>query len=150
MEIPVLIQDGILMLEKGLAPVAVVSLVVETWRLWCLLFRINECGFLWLLKVQRRLLFCIGEWISMTIRRFKDVEWFSLSLSIYPQTSNISYTLVGNKIVDHSDVVGAASVGVAPTTSSFLTQHLASMDWAKTTARRDEKHLSLGIWCVLD
>ena len=23
------------------------------------------------------------------------------------------------------------------------------MDWAKTTARRDEKHLSFGIWCVL-
>ena len=27
------------------------------------------------------------------------------------QTSNISRTLVGNKIVDHSDVVGAASTG---------------------------------------
>ena len=23
------------------------------------------------------------------------------------------------------------------------------MGWAKTTARRDEKHLSLGIWCIL-
>ena len=23
------------------------------------------------------------------------------------------------------------------------------MDWLKTTARRDEKHLSFGIWCVL-
>ena len=23
------------------------------------------------------------------------------------------------------------------------------MDWAETTARRDEKHLSFGIWCVL-
>ena len=23
------------------------------------------------------------------------------------------------------------------------------MDWAKTTARRDEKHLSFGIWCDL-
>ena len=30
-------------------------------------------------------------------------------------------TLVGNKIVDHSDVVGASSVGAAPTTSSFST-----------------------------
>ena len=26
---------------------------------------------------------------------------------------------------------------------------MASIDWAKTTARRNEKHLSLGIWCVL-
>ena len=38
-----------------------------------------------------------------------------------------------------SDVVGAA-----PTTSTFSTWHLASMDCAMTTARRDEKHLSLG------
>ena len=45
---------------------------------------------------------------------------------------------------DHSDVVGASPVGAAPTTASFSTQHLASMDWAKTTARQDEKHLSLG------
>ena len=35
--------------------------------------------------------------------------------------SNISHTLVGNKIVDHSDVVGASPVGAAPTTSSFST-----------------------------
>ena len=30
-------------------------------------------------------------------------------------------TLVGNKIVAYSDVVGASPVGAAPTTSSFLT-----------------------------
>ena len=39
----------------------------------------------------------------------------------YPQTSNISHTLVSNKIVDHSDVIGASPVGAAPTTSSFST-----------------------------
>ena len=39
----------------------------------------------------------------------------------YPETSNIRCTLVVNKIVDHSDVVGASPVGVAPTTSSFST-----------------------------
>ena len=39
----------------------------------------------------------------------------------YLQTSNISGTLVGNEIVDHSDVVGASPVGPAPTTSSFST-----------------------------
>ena len=37
----------------------------------------------------------------------------------YRKTSYISRTLVGNKIVDHSDVVGASPVGAAPTTSSF-------------------------------
>ena len=39
----------------------------------------------------------------------------------YRQFSNIRRTLVGNKIVDHSDVVGASPVGAAPTTSSFST-----------------------------
>ena len=36
---------------------------------------------------------------------------------MYSKTSNISRTLVGNKIVDNSDVV----VGAAPTTYSFST-----------------------------
>ena len=66
----------------------------------------------------------------------------------YRQISHISCTLVGNKIVDHSDVVGASPVGAAPTTSSFSTYYLASIDWAKTTARRDEKHLNFMIWCA--
>ena len=39
----------------------------------------------------------------------------------YHKTSNISHTLVGNKIADNSDVVGASPVGAAPTTSSFST-----------------------------
>ena len=43
------------------------------------------------------------------------------SLFYYRKTSSISRTLVGNKIVDNSDVVGASPVGAAPTTSSFST-----------------------------
>ena len=39
----------------------------------------------------------------------------------YRKTTNISRTLVGTKIVDNSDVVGASPVGAAPTTSSFST-----------------------------
>ena len=42
-------------------------------------------------------------------------------LADYRQVSNIRRILVGNNIVDHSDVVGAAPVGAAPTTSSFPT-----------------------------
>ena len=45
----------------------------------------------------------------------KEKRW------IYRKTSNIRRTLVGNMIVDNSDVVGAAPVGAAPTTSSFST-----------------------------
>ena len=42
-------------------------------------------------------------------------------LYTYRQVSNISRTLVGNYIVDHWDVLGAAPVSAAPTTSSFST-----------------------------
>ena len=41
--------------------------------------------------------------------------------NIYRKTSDIRRTLVRNKIVDHSDVVGASPAGAAPTTSSFST-----------------------------
>ena len=67
----------------------------------------------------------------------------------YRQTSNISRILVGDIIVDHSDVVGPSHVGAAPTTSAFSTQHLASMDWTKTTAGRGGEHLSFGIRCLI-
>ena len=50
-------------------------------------------------------------------------------LQRYHQTSNISHRLVGNKLIDHSDVVGAEP---APITSPFHIQHLDAMDWAKT------------------
>ena len=48
--------------------------------------------------------------------------WGHLSdFRTYRKACNIRRTLVGNKIVDHSDVVGASPVGAAPTTSSFST-----------------------------
>ena len=68
---------------------------------------------------------------------------------VYRKISNIRRTLVGNKIVDHSDVVGASPVGAAPTTSSFSTWHLASRDSAKTAASQYENLLSVGMWCAL-
>ena len=39
----------------------------------------------------------------------------------YRETSNINHTLIGNKIVNNSDVVGASPVDAAPSTSSFST-----------------------------
>ena len=139
---------------------------------------------------------------------------------MYHQTSNISHTLVGNEIVDHSDVVGASPVGAAPHDDVikwkhfprywpfvqgihrppvhsphkcqwrgalmfslirawinawvnhceagdlrrhrahydvivmsyidiFILDYLVSMDWEKTTARRDEKHSCFGIWYAI-
>ena len=66
----------------------------------------------------------------------------------YRNTSNISRTLVGNKIVDNSDIVGALHVDAAPTTFSFWHKHMASMDWAKKISRRDEEYLGFEIWCA--
>ena len=48
-------------------------------------------------------------------------DMFTFSQNNYRKTSGISRALVGNKIVDNSDVVGASPVGAAPTTSSFST-----------------------------
>ena len=42
-----------------------------------------------------------------------------LGMDTYRKTSNINRSLVGNEIIDNSDVVGASPVGAAPTTSSF-------------------------------
>ena len=52
-----------------------------------------------------------------------SVNYLALHLRehVYRKVSNIRRTVVGNKIVDHSDVVGASPVGAAPTTSSFST-----------------------------
>ena len=43
------------------------------------------------------------------------------SIKSYGKISNIQLTLAGNKIVHHSDVIGASPVSAAPTTSSFST-----------------------------
>ena len=55
----------------------------------------------------------------------KTIFWSILQIVCYcyeyRQVSNIRHTLEGNKIVDHSDVVGASPVGAAPTTSSLST-----------------------------
>ena len=59
----------------------------------------------------------IQQNISTTTENYMSISW----CATYRQVSNISGTLIGNQIVDHSDVVGASPVGAAPTTSSFST-----------------------------
>ena len=51
----------------------------------------------------------------------QQIERIYIYIYIYRQVSNIRRTFVGNKIADHSDVVGASPVSAAPTTSSFST-----------------------------
>ena len=50
---------------------------------------------------------------------FVDSYLKSFIFLSYSQTYSISHTLTGNKIVDHSEVVGASPVVTAPTTYSF-------------------------------
>ena len=64
------------------------------------------------------------EWASPTSIHLVYHLWeniMEVRLGCYRQVSNIRHTLVGNEIVDHSDVVGASPGGAAPTTSSFST-----------------------------
>ena len=63
-------------------------------------------------------------------------------LGYYNQTSNVSHTLVGNKIVDHTDVVGGLKHGL----SGLLQLHLHSRlnAWLQWIGQRYEKHLSFG------
>ena len=59
---------------------------------------------------------------------------------------------MGNKIIDHSDVVGASPVGAAPTTSSLSTSPLNSwLQWIKQRQLQDEKRIIyvFFIWYVL-
>ena len=68
---------------------------------------------------------CISDWYSYCMSNVECVICFGPLLANeewkYLQTSNIGHSLVWNKVVDHSDVVGASPVGAAPTTSSFST-----------------------------
>ena len=52
--------------------------------------------------------------IAVTDHLVADQIYMS-NIPNYCATSNLSRTLAGNKIIDHSDVVGASPVGAAPT-----------------------------------
>ena len=70
-------------------------------------------------------IFLLVNWIinnssnGLSLVRLKAIIW--TNTGVYRQVSNIRRTLVGNKIVDNSDVVGASPVGAAPPTSSLST-----------------------------
>ena len=76
-----------------------------------------------------RLVFTHWGWYKISNYGFVPNRWQAIIPTngglvywcIYRQVSNIRRTLIGNWIVDHSDVVGASPVGAAPTTSSFST-----------------------------
>ena len=63
-----------------------------------------------------------GDKMVMTLENMAKIDLKQTTkITNYHQVSNKTPTLLGNEIVDHSDVVGASPVGAAPTTSSFST-----------------------------
>ena len=138
------------------------SIQLRTYNVICNLYQLQTYNVICIMgqnggriRIRTQALHLTNIEISIIKMRWSQDHFYNLhnahlhTWKDYHHTSNIRCTLVGNKIVDHSDVVGASPVHVAPTTSSFSTWQLVSMDWAKTTARRDENHLSFGIWCNL-
>ena len=70
----------------------------------------------------------------------------------YRQNSNINHTLVDNKIVDHSDVVGASPVRAAPATSSFATYTPGFDGFGKDSCkmRRETFKFCDLVWFILE
>ena len=80
---------------------------------------------------------CLYYWRSVLIWECDDARWIpfhmissirkftcvilNLGAATYRKISNIRRISLGNKIIDHSDIVGASPAGAAPTTSSFST-----------------------------
>ena len=56
---------------------------------------------------------------------------------------------MGNKIVDHSDVVGASPVGAAPTTSSFSNQNHGFSGLGKDNCKTRRETFMFGDWVRL-
>ena len=56
---------------------------------------------------------------------------------MYCKTFNIKHTL-GNKIVDHSDVVGASPVGTAPSNYIFILDINTWLQWIGQRQLQDE------------
>ena len=65
-------------------------------------------------------------------------------LYYYRHVYNIRRTLVGNNILDHSDVVGASPVGAAPTISSFSIWHLAFIGLGKDSCKTRRETFKFG------
>ena len=87
------------------------------WKKWLSDSIVHWCNISWVWSQDSAGPFVCLTWgdLDKSVRRTGSLN------DMCRQVSNIRRTLVSNKIVDHSDVVGASPVGAAPTTSSFST-----------------------------
>ena len=88
--------------------------------------------------------YCLVLQLLLNLNPYRSVRKI-ITKEIYRQTSNVSRTLEGNKIADHSDVVGASPVAVAPTT--FYSRLNTWFQWIGQGqyVRGDDKYLGFGI-----
>ena len=99
----------------------------------------------------------ILEVTSLKINRLQSTYVWNLKLKFHSKLHLCSVNHVGrmDRLTDGWGESGIppynfnTRIGVVPTTSLFSTLHLASTDCIKTTARRDERHLSFGIRSTL-
>ena len=86
------------------------------WFLWCLY------GCLEVPTDSKAMGNIMGQCSQMINHNHMGAHWFQIKLDLDNADITIKpRMLVGNKIIDHSDVIGASPVGAAPTTSSFWT-----------------------------
>ena len=101
-------KKGLLWFSKSV--ILKLILLIDTWDIWSTLK---------LVYTTQHLLFKLGH--GSLIINGNYIPEKTMTIVTYRKTSNISHTLVGNKIADNSDVVGASPVGAAPATFSFST-----------------------------
>ena len=83
------------------------------------------------------------RWRNLLRINPNSLGWFVFMRGMKPRT------LVGNKLVGHSDVVGTSPVGAAPTTSHSRLNTWVQWIGQRQQQRQDEQHLFFFIWCGL-
>ena len=87
--------------------------------------------------------------MSVLTQSYQCCMWFVCSILRELAVSNLGQLLFCLSITWSRCRNAYRDLWIMTITSSFSTEHMASIDWAKTTARREEKHLSFEIRCVL-
>ena len=117
-----------------------VHFIILIGKIWGkrVVFRCHHCT-CWWPKTSRDIGWNGDHLVKIRYIYETNVWKVNYSEPIYRQVSNISITLVGNKIVDHSDAVGASPVGAAPPTSSSSTGCIGLGEDNCTTRRETSK-----------
>ena len=128
---------------------------IEAWTKWSLFCRHFQMHFAeWTIAYSESIFLRSLAWGSNWRRLFTGTDdthghWHFMitrrSKAYYRQTSSIRHTLVGTTIIDHSDVVGAAPVGAAPTQLHLHSELNIWLQWILQRHLQDEKRYILAL-----